>query len=80
MGVERYVFAWIRSCIFHSEKKKMSMSGQMEALKEREVFLLFRLYPSIQTEHTVAVFRGDSIVFKEGKRQFLGGISELQES
>lgn len=80
MGVERYVFTWSRSCIFHSEKKKMSMSGQMEALKEREVFLLFRLHPSIQTEHTVAVFRGDSIVFKEGKRQFLGGISKLQES
>lgn len=77
---------WKDTCLPGSEavyfilKKKMSMSGQMEALKEREVFLLFRLYPSIQTEHTVAVFRGDSIVFKEGKRQFLGGISELQES
>lgn len=77
---------WKDTCLPGSEavyfilKKKMSMSGQMEALKEREVFLLFRLYPSIQTEHTMAVFRGDSIVFKEGKRQFLGGISELQES
>lgn len=36
-------------------------SGQMEALEEREVFLLFRLHPSIQTENTVAVFRGAAL-------------------
>ena len=58
-----------RAIYFPLSLKKLS--GRNEVLNER--CLLFRPHPSIQTDDTIAVFRGDNLVFMAEKRQFEGG-------